>query len=70
MSRRGGQDGKDEKESFNYHTYWIPTLHLICSKDKHREKSLSNISAFLENLIVFSQQPLTATINCKPVSFF
>lgn len=29
-SRRGRRDSRDEEESFNYHSYWLPTLHLIC----------------------------------------
>lgn len=29
-SRRGRRDSRDENESFNYHSYWLPTLHLIC----------------------------------------
>ena len=29
----GRQDSTDEKESFNYHTYWLPTSHLICREE-------------------------------------
>lgn len=29
-SRRGRRDSRDEEERFNYHSYWLPTLHPIC----------------------------------------
>lgn len=62
QSRRDKQDTRDEKDGFNYQ---LLASHIASNllKEKCAEISLSNKSAFVENVIQSFPQPPTATNN-------